>query len=595
MGKININSFFIPSIIVLISFSFFQFFYPYHLFFTEQIQLFVYTPEYLLSYFHQPACLANLLGDFFTQFYYLRGGGAVVLAITFTIEWILLDLLIKKQIPEKNAGWWAIIPVAVDFILHLSLLHTLNNSISLILLLLFLLLVQLIENKKLSIILIFFLSLTGHWLIGNAIFCLPFFLFFLKGQRKYFLVTASLVLILVVPIFFRAIYLLTFEQLYIFPAFLTKSMFLPATIIVVLFLLKILSLERKSPLKPQKGPSNFGSQRIYLQAALLAILVLGINYNGKFTIEKVLSYDCETYFGNTIKILKKAEKETSKNKFIAYYTNIALAQTGQFPEKLLHYYQPTIYGLILPVSPNKSWQSILFSNEFFYRIGDMNMAQHSAMLANTFSPFCRSARMVKRLAEINMVNNDYSAAEKYLRILQKTLFYQGWAEKRLTEIKENKQANWLTEKQKYISKTDTIRGAQAYLESLQFMVQQNPQNNMALDYLLCYYLLNKDLSSFKKAYDCYLKPQNKPVAKVYAEALLIDFLRNKVPTTTIRDYRIPKKTVTDFAAYTKIFQKDETNLDVLKSNFGTSYWFYYHFATMENSSKNILQNLRKDD
>jgi hypothetical protein len=54
--------------------AFFQFFYPYHLFIKEQLQLFLFTSEYFISYLSKPASLASYLGDFFTQFFYLRCG-----------------------------------------------------------------------------------------------------------------------------------------------------------------------------------------------------------------------------------------------------------------------------------------------------------------------------------------------------------------------------------------------------------------------------------------------------------------------------------------------------------------------------------------
>ena len=59
------------------------------------------------------------------------------------------------------------------------------------------------------------------------------------------------------------------------------------------------------------------------------------------------------------------------------------------------------------------------------------MAEHCAMLSMIFSPRNSGSRMIKRLAEINLVNGDDEAALKYLRILDKTLLHKSWAEKRI--------------------------------------------------------------------------------------------------------------------------------------------------------------------
>ena len=48
------------------------------------------------------------------------------------------------------------------------------------------------------------------------------------------------------------------------------------------------------------------------------------------------------------------------------------------------------------------------------------MAEHCAMLSMIFSPRNSGSRMIKRLAEINLVNGDDEAALKYLRILDNT-------------------------------------------------------------------------------------------------------------------------------------------------------------------------------
>ena len=48
---------------------FFQFWYPYHFFFQEQNQLFLWSWDYISTYIHNGG-LSLLVGDFLTQFYY---------------------------------------------------------------------------------------------------------------------------------------------------------------------------------------------------------------------------------------------------------------------------------------------------------------------------------------------------------------------------------------------------------------------------------------------------------------------------------------------------------------------------------------------
>ena len=56
----------------LVCWLFFQFFYSYHFFYQEQNQLFLFSGDYLVTYFQKPAWAACMAGDFLTQFYYYR-------------------------------------------------------------------------------------------------------------------------------------------------------------------------------------------------------------------------------------------------------------------------------------------------------------------------------------------------------------------------------------------------------------------------------------------------------------------------------------------------------------------------------------------
>jgi len=310
------------------------------------------------------------------------------------------------------------------------------------------------------------------------------------------------------------------------------------------------------------------------------VIATGLLRNASFKFEKILSLDSENYFGNPDKVIKLAGEYQLKSKYASYFTNIALAQQGMLPEKLLDYYQPGVMGLILPVAPTESRESIVFSNEVFFLLGDMNLAQHSAMLGNTFSPFQRSSRMIKRLAEINLVIGDSVAANKYLKLLDKTLFHHKWAqahEKMNSSVSSNA---WLNYKRSLLPENDTIRKPDDYLASLRYLAEQNSANKTAVDYLLCASLLDKDLKTFKVNYDRYVKPTNQLVPKVYAEALLIALARQGATPEETMSYGIPAQKMNDFIQYTKLFEKNEGALEPLEKRFGKTYWYYYHFAKL---------------
>jgi len=573
----NVKKYFwiVPLGLISISFLFFQFFYSYHLFLKEQIQLFLYTSDYFLSYFNKPAWLACYSGDFLTQFFYLRGGGAIVLSILFGIEWLLSTVVIKRISPIANASVWALLPVFADCIFHCDILYSISVSVGFIFMLALFLIYTSISNKWLSLTLAVILTFVGYWLLGNSILVFPFLVVAhdLKNRQRSLMKWLFLLTIVIsLPLILRHHYLLTNIQAYIFPAFNIQSLLLQGAFVLALvcsFLLK--NLENK-----YSRITN-----IVLPSIFIFLLIAGIMSRANFRFEKILSLDSETYFGHPDRVIELSQKYDLKDRRATYFTNMALTKKGILPDSLLNYYQPASYGLILPVTPDENWQSIFMSNEVFFLLGDMNLAQHSAMLGNTFSPYQRSSRMIRRLAEINLINGDSAAAGKYLRILGKTLFHKKWAEKLQAINHSSISDNWLSEKRAQIPNDDMLRMPNDYLASLNFLVEQNPENLIALDYLLCFHLLSKDLKSFRKIYDQYGRKIKRAVPSVYSEALLIQLLTLHATQEEVLSYAIYPQKVKDFSAYTQLYEQTKGDMNALKERFGKSYWFYYHFATIQ--------------
>lgn len=54
----------IAGIFFVVCFAFFQWIYPNHLFFKEQMRIFLYTTDYFISFWDEPACVELLCGEF---------------------------------------------------------------------------------------------------------------------------------------------------------------------------------------------------------------------------------------------------------------------------------------------------------------------------------------------------------------------------------------------------------------------------------------------------------------------------------------------------------------------------------------------------
>jgi len=563
-------------LVVVAVFLFFQLFYAYHLFFLEQIQLFNCTTSYWLTFFQKPAWLSSFVGEYLTQFFYLRYGGPLVLAFILGAEWLLTSVLVNRFTKASIGYFLSLLLVASDWVLHLSIHCTLAPSIGILFLLSISLLITSLKHHRTKVALHLIISIMGYWLIGSLIFIYPFIaLISLEGSLRFRIGFTSLIAVLIAstPVLFRGYYLLTWEQAFIYP--ITNILQLIFVLLAVLFLTAITCFY-----------ISVRQQKKWVTSISLIIsgliLFSGIYWIANFELEKTLSLDSETYFGNTQKVLENAQKFQQKTTQATYFTNLVLAEKGVLPDYLLSYYQPASKGLFLPVHSESSLLSILFSNEVYYRLGDMNMAQHSAMLGMIFLPSKRSSRLMKRLAEINMVIGQIEVAKKYLNTLKTTTFHRQWAEEQLASIEKNPnfKPNWVLEREKLLPQYDTIRTSDNYKASLELLLKSNPNNTMALDYLLCYHLLNKDVTSFTEAFKKYYPIRSRDLPQLYAEGLIIQMIRDKASESQLQEFGISPSVIKSFAEYTNIYAQNNGKSAPLEQKFRNSYWFYYHFAQM---------------
>lgn len=489
-------------------FAFFQWAYPYHLFHKEQNLLFLWTRGEVLNYLEGPAWLANLTGDFLTQFYYYIGGGPLIMALSLTA----LSGLAERA-TQPLVGQWRARLLAAALLLWeggraCGLAYPLSST----------------------------LALAGG-LAGACLYDR------IKGESPWRRAVTAMATVALCA------WCLGYGAwaclLLILSSELKAKGWLPAaTMTVALFLL------------PKEGaPATRWLDK------------------PDFDREYLLALDTEFYFGRANKVKRLLEEERYLP-LASYYRNLYAATRDQLPQELLAHYQPGPEGLFIPVGPESSYLAIQFANEAWFRLGDMTMTEHEAMLGMIFSPRQTGSRMIKRLAEINLINADTTATLKYLRLLDKTLCHRRWAEIRMPGQETEMVIDWLKRKRALLPKEDRLRPTDDVGGSLRHLLAANPHNRMAYDYLLCHDLLNKELEAFESDY----RP-NLQTNRLYAEAALVGLARrNDIRPETLSQARIPPQVLIDFEDYTRMYEaKDPT----LKEKYGQTYWFYYHFAEIK--------------
>ena len=274
-------------------------------------------------------------------------------------------------------------------------------------------------------------------------------------------------------------------------------------------------------LKFRKPVLKFGSLAVFLA---LALLLFGNPYHKNYgkligkpdlEFEKLISLDVETSRENWDKVLEVSKKNLLYNE-ACYFYNLALAKKGLLSETLLQHPQNYANGLFLLVTDQISPFSNGLAGEVWYQLGNMTLADQSAMVAMQSSPKHTGARYIRRMAMLNLISEEYGSAEKYLKMLDKTLVYHKWAESMIPENQSEETKADLDARRRNLVRTDVVSESNNYRLLLHKLLEANPGNTMAKEYLLCYDLLNCNLAAFMEDY---VPEKNNP--KVYQEAALI--------------------------------------------------------------------------
>ena len=113
--------------------AFFQFWYPYHFFYQEQNQLFLWSWDYISTYLTRFGGIALLIGDFLTQFYYYLYAGAAILSVIILAIGLLFYRICRNLRINRWIGVVAALAVmAFVAVCHFNTSYRLSSTISIL-------------------------------------------------------------------------------------------------------------------------------------------------------------------------------------------------------------------------------------------------------------------------------------------------------------------------------------------------------------------------------------------------------------------------------------------------------------------------------
>ncbi|MCR5454501.1 MAG: DUF6057 family protein [Bacteroidales bacterium] len=279
-------------------------------------------------------------------------------------------------------------------------------------------------------------------------------------------------------------------------------------------------------------------------------------------------------------IIELASKNRVTYPLSVCYVNLALNEKGLLDSQMFHFYQcgPDGLATVYIDSQNKA----IVNSEIYFRLGVMNTAERLAIDSQeSCNTFQKSARQYKRLAEVAIIRNDKALAIRFLKILQKTIFYRAWAlraeEYVLNPDKVEPLADW---KIKPLNFDYDIFFSSTYKSELfHFLYAYNLQNRKLFNYYSCYLMLEKDIDKLYTLVGKYQLEQS--VGTHLYEAVLLYVSKYK-PEELQTAMNQQNETAQRFQAFYNCMNGPKSqNQQAVQNAFGDTFWYYYFGTTKQ--------------
>jgi hypothetical protein len=588
-------------------FVFFAFFYNHHLHFKEQSQLFLLTRDFFISSISLPGGLSGYIGSFLTQFYISSPAGSLIITLLLLAIYFVTSRILSLINPLGSVFPLSLIPSLFSALILCNEFYPLSAVVGFLIGLLAILAYVRLKKPGQRFIGGIILILLTYWFAGGS-FLMLFFLMvtyeilvFFRNRKergkskdisnesirslKIWQTTIFLILVAGIPMLVRQFLILQpaglsfisefyYDLRTVFPKTVAFIFLIPAILILLLSIV---------PSKKKIYQYFFYSQIV----VLILTGYFGLKYWANFSAEEIMTYDYLVRNERWNDVIKFAAKKPPRNNLSLAMLNLSLAKTGKMGDRLFFYEQNGDDGLFLPFA--KEYVAPMMGSEIFFNLGLINASQEYSFESMETTPTLKkSVRSIKRLAETNLINGQYEVSRKYLKILENTIFYRKWAkdtEKYLyNEDMINKHPVWGKLRSMMVSK-DFFFKVENMESNLNMLLLTNPLNEMAFQYLMAFYLINKDLRNFAKtlSYMDQIKYSTIPVS--YQEAIMyLIGLTSRNPMQNI-PFDISEDTKAKMKAYAAIYTTNRNAQELLRKRFSHTYWYYLHYKKIEINSE----------
>jgi hypothetical protein len=378
--------------------------------------------------------------------------------------------------------------------------------------------------------------------------------------------------------------------------------FVPVTVLLICLRKMLFRKTSDSPAAhPKKTKRNKGRpwgtfpayfKKLVMPAVPVAVMAVGLYFSYDKTQRQIVLMNCLARQGRWSEVLELGNRlpKNIYNIYCNHDINRALYHAGRLAYDMLCFPQNP-HAFLLTHDKEESSMTQLKMCDTFIELGNVDYAEK---LASEFLVEKGSAGIVlEKLAWINIMKEQECTARIYLNALKKDLIYRHRAASMLSSLDsgfETDEAAHIRRINSYIRRNGNTRlNRESIEEMLTGLLEHNPGNRMAFEYLMACYLFAGQLDKIAENIGRLNHLGYQDVPTLYEEAMLI-YYGSRGQKLDLNKLNIKRETIERYKRFVQICnsmpaQNQQVLLQRLIGEFGTSYFFYYYKLTTSRLAK----------